>query len=337
MPEKNFNITIIATTLTLIAVGFALPDWLTFLTVSILAKALVVVGVAVLMRGGIVSFGQGLYYCIGAYAVGLGGKFLGITDLFGLMLLALIAGLVFGGLLGLLMKRYREIFFAMFSLALSMILFGVLSKSQLLGSTDGFTIVKPTFLGASLSTANANHAIYIFACLLSGLVIWLGQRYLRSPMGFAGEALRDNEVRVEYLGVAPETIIYTKYLIASVTASLGGGLMALTLGHIGPEMAYWSQSGEFIFIALLGGTSHIAASFVGTAVFEFIRTFALELAPNAWQIILGVVLIFIIIFFPSGIWSLFSSLKEKLRSKEKNHNQGSSSNSLPSDLKKGDS
>ena len=56
-----------------------------------------------------------------------------------------------------------------------------------------------------------------------------------------------------------------------------------TWGRIG----YWAQSGEFIFIALMGGTSHVAAAFLGSAVFEVVRTYALEFAPNAWRIILG--------------------------------------------------
>ncbi|WP_214278621.1 hypothetical protein, partial [Escherichia coli] len=71
-------------------------------------------------------------------------------------------------------------------------------------------------------------------------------------------------------------VFYSNYVIAAVAASLGGAITALNYGHVGPEMAYWSQSGEFIFIALMGGTSHVAAAFVGSTVFELVRTYALE-------------------------------------------------------------
>ena len=54
------------------------------MVVSVIAKALVVIGVVVLMRSGLVSFGQGLYYCIGGYAVGLGGQAFHISDIFAL-------------------------------------------------------------------------------------------------------------------------------------------------------------------------------------------------------------------------------------------------------------
>ena len=86
-------------------------------------------------RAGLVSFGQALYYCIGAYAVALVGRTTGVTDAFLLMLIGgACAGLV-AFVVGFLLARYREIFFAMLSLALSMILYGVLVKAESLGST----------------------------------------------------------------------------------------------------------------------------------------------------------------------------------------------------------
>jgi ABC-type branched-subunit amino acid transport system permease subunit len=295
---------IVAVTLALVAGVFVFPAWLSLMIVSVIAKALVVVGVVVLMRSGLVSFGQGLYYCIGGYAVGLGGQLLEITDIFALLGIAALAGLVSGGVIGLLMSRYREIFFAMFSLALSMILYGVLSRSQSLGSTDGFNVATPTLFGAALEVEQAKLLIYLTTCALAAAVAFVVHRYFRSPMGYAGTAVHNNEIRVEYLGLAPRRVFYSNYVIAAVLAALGGAITALNYGHVGPEMAYWAQSGEFIFIALMGGTSHVAAPFVGSAVFELVRTYALELAPNAWRMILGSVLIAIIIFLPKGLWSL---------------------------------
>ena len=66
----------------LIAASFILPDWALFLVTIALAKGLVALGVVGLMRGGLVSFGQGLYFCIGAYVAALMANGTGITDLF---------------------------------------------------------------------------------------------------------------------------------------------------------------------------------------------------------------------------------------------------------------
>ena len=70
-------------------------------------------------------------------------------------------------------------------------------------------------------------------------------------------------------------------------------------------MAYWTTSGEFVFIAILGGTGHVAAPFIGSMLFSLVRTYAYQISPHTWQMILGLVLLLIIVFLPRGLWSLF--------------------------------
>jgi branched-chain amino acid transport system permease protein len=283
-----------------------LPTWLRFLGTVALSNALVVLGLLVLIRTGLVSFGQGLYYCIGGYAAGVGGKFLGITDAFLLLGLGIVASAVVSAILGLLLSKYREIFFAMFSMAFSMILFGLLSKSQALGSTDGFNIVQPTFAGYAPDSADVKTWVFALTVILAfGVAIAL-HRHLRSGMGFASEAVRDNEIRVEYLGVSARRVIWWKTIIAAVLAALGGGLQALASGHVGPEMAYWTTSGEFVFIALLGGTMHVGAILSAAVIFELIKSWVFQLSPYTWQMFLGAVLLIVIMFLPKGLWSLLS-------------------------------
>src|SRR5260370_8297418 len=127
------------------AAAFVLPDWIISLATIAFANGLVVLGLIVLWRAGLVSFGQALYYCIGAYAVALIGRATGVTDALILMLIGgACAGLV-AFVVGFLLARYREIFFAMLSLSLSMILYGVLVKAESPGSTDGLRVPAPTF------------------------------------------------------------------------------------------------------------------------------------------------------------------------------------------------
>ncbi len=71
-----------------------------------------------------------------------------------------------------------------------------------------------------------------------------------------------------------------------------------------PEFAFWTKSGEFVFIAILGGTANAAGAFAGAAMFEIVRFLAAAKLANAWQLILGVVLIVIIMFAPSGLIGL---------------------------------
>src|SRR4249919_4350980 len=125
----------------------ALPAWLVSLATIAFANAFVVLGLIILWRAGLVPFGQALFYAIGAYAVALIARYTGLRDVLLLLTAAAILSGLAAFLTGFLLARYREIFFAMLSLAMSMILYGVLVKTETLGSTDGFHVAPPTYFG----------------------------------------------------------------------------------------------------------------------------------------------------------------------------------------------
>ena len=288
----------------LLAVGSLLPHWALFLITVSFGKGLAVLGLLILMRTGLVSFGQGLYYCLGAYTAGSLGWALGFNDAF----LALAAGVLAAGVLafvlGFLLSKYRGIFFAMLSMAFSMILYGLLVKTAMLGSTDGFKVAVPSFFGMAIAGSWVRYAVYVLACLTVALAGLFVHRYLKTSLGRLSPAIKDNELRVEYMGASVRQAIHIKYVIAAALAGLGGALTAVTVGHIDPEMAYWTTSGEFVFITVLGGTGSVLGSFLGAMIFESIRSFAYDLSPNTWQMVLGAILMLIIFFLPGGLWSV---------------------------------
>ncbi|MDG4720946.1 MULTISPECIES: branched-chain amino acid ABC transporter permease [Thalassospira] len=304
------EISLAAVAIACVLFGFVSPGWLIFLLTIAFAKALVVQGVVMQMRSGLVSFGQGLFYCIGGYTVGMGGQFFGIHDAIAALSLGMLVAIAVAMVLGLLLTRYRDIFFAMLSLAFSMILFGILVKSPGLGSTDGFNVHNWTIFGwAPDGGESSQHTVFTLTVLAGLMIAVLIHRYTKAGIGVICEAVRENEVRVEYLGLSPRWLLYGNYVSAAAVSALGGGLTALATGHVDPEMAYWTTSGEFIFIALLGGLGHVAAPFIAAVVFSVVRTYAIELVPHTWQMILGFTLLGVIVFLPKGLWSLVSRKK----------------------------
>ncbi len=306
MPTALRSVPVVATLALVVLLGAAavIPAyWLTILLFS-LARALVVLGLLVLFRAGLVSFGQALYFALGAYVVGLMSLRLGISDA---LLRVLAAGLAAGVLsvgLGFLLRRYRAIFFAMLSLAFSMILYGLLVRSEALGSTDGFSVGRITFLGWQPGVGPDRLALYVMVCLFAWASCLAVHAYLKSTYGRLAEAIHDNEVRVEYLGVSAEQVIHIKYVLAATLAGLSGGLLALVIGHVDPNMANWTNSGEMVFVLILSGAGSIFAPFVGSIVFEIIHAVAMHHSPQAWRIILGAALLAVIMFVPGGLWSL---------------------------------
>jgi len=288
-----------------------LPDWVISLATIAFANALVVLGLVVLWRVGLVSFGQALYYCIGAYTVALTARWTGFNDAFGLVLMGGLAAGLMAILIGFLLARYREIFFAMLSLALSMILYGVLVKTESLGSTDGFAVTTPTFLGFAPHAQALGRALYWLTLGVDAVAAVLIAGYFRSVSGSLAAPIRDNEIRVEFLGVSVTNIIHTKVAVAGVLGGFGGALAALAIGHVDPNMAYWTTSGGFVFVTILAGAGSVAAAFVGSLVFEAVRSFAVDVMPGLWQMTLGSVLLLTILFLPDGLGSLMVRLRRR--------------------------
>ncbi|HWB47158.1 MAG TPA: branched-chain amino acid ABC transporter permease [Hyphomicrobiaceae bacterium] len=283
-----------------------LPGWVVSLATIAFANGLVVLGLVVLWRTGLVSFGQALYYCIGAYTVALLGRWAGVTE----MLITVLAGGLAAGLVaylvGFLLARYREIFFAMLSLALSMILYGVLVKTESLGSTDGFSVSTPTLLGFALHADSLNLVLYwLVLAFCAGSALLVGV-YFRSVAGALAIPIRDNEIRIEFLGVSVNRLIHAKLVIAGILGGFGGALAGLSIGHVDPNMSYWTTSGGFVFVTILAGAGSVGAAFIGSLIFEAVRSVAVNVLPGTWQMILGGVLLLTILFLPEGIGSIMT-------------------------------
>jgi ABC-type branched-subunit amino acid transport system permease subunit len=287
------------------AVAPLLPDWIVSLATIAFANALVVLGLVVLWRAGLVSFGQALYYCLGAYAAGGLGRVAGISDIFVQMALGAAVAALFAWIIGFLLARYRGIFFGLLSLALSMILYGLIVKSETLGSTDGINVLPTTLLGLRPGEGTLRYVVALTACSVGVVAALLVHRYMNTPQGRLAPAIKDNEIRVEYMGASVQRAIHVLYVIAAALAGVGGALAATAVGHIDPDMAYWTTSGEFIFIAILAGTGSAIAPFLGALIFGVINSVAYSLSPNTWQMTLGVSLLLVIVFLPNGLWSLF--------------------------------
>lgn len=280
-----------------------LPPWLQSLATISIGTGLVVLGLLVLWRAGLVPFGQALFFAAGAYTVALAsGRWM--SDALLLVLAgALVAGVV-AWLAGLLLARYREIFFAMLSLALSMILYGALLNSAALGSSDGLRVRSATFFGAELHGGAYARALFWLALALMLGSALATRRYLASVAGALSVPIADNELRVEYLGISARALVHLKLVLAGVLAGAGGALVALAVAHVDPTVAYWTTSGGFVFVTILAGTVSVWGAFLGAFLFEMARTYALATLPGAWQLILGTALLLTIIFIPGGVGSL---------------------------------
>lgn len=287
------------------ALQFVSPNSTTLLTL-ILAKGIAVLGIVVLLQAGQVSFGHAMFFGAGAYSAAFLGLWAGIHELAIFLIVGTLVAGIFGLVIGLFVVRYREIFFGMLNLAFSMVLWSLLEKMyKYTHGADGIRVARPTLLGFSFSPTASEAMLFYVTLGLALIATIFVQRYLDSPLGHMLRAVKSNETRLEYLGVSAQRVLLFGYVVSALLGGIGGVLVAVAQQIATPEFAFWTKSGEFVFIAILGGSGHALGAFAGAVVFEAVRVYASAYLENTWQLILGIVLIVIILFAPNGIVGLF--------------------------------
>jgi branched-chain amino acid transport system permease protein len=157
----------------------------------------------------------------------------------------------------------------------------------------------------AFSPDNFQYVLLYLTLAIAAAATFAVQRFLESPTGNMLRAIKSNETRLEYLGVSARRVLLIGYVISAALGGIGGVLVAVAQQIATPEFAYWTKSGEFVFIAILGGVGNALGAFAGSAVFELVRFYASAQLANSWQLILGIVLIAIILFAPNGLIGLW--------------------------------
>jgi branched-chain amino acid transport system permease protein len=261
-------------------------SWATLFAL-ILAKGIVVLGIVLLLQAGQVSFGHAMFFATGAYTAAFWGKYMG------------------GGDILLYVVRYREIFFGMLNLAFSMVLWSLLEKMfHYTNGADGIRVARPGLLGFAFTPETFQYVILYVSLVIAIAAFYGVQRYLESPLGHMLRAIKSNETRLEYLGTSARHVLLVGYVISAFLGGVGGALVSIIQQIATPEFGFWTKSGEFVFIAILGGGGHAFGAFAGAAMFETVRFYAAAHLADSWQLILGVVLIVIILYAPSGLIGL---------------------------------
>lgn len=296
----------------LLAAPHVVPGLQSLLTAA-LANGIVALGVLVLLRAGQVTLGHGMFVATSAYTVAFLARARGEGEFVVWLLAAVAVTGIVALALGLFLARYRYVFFAMLTLAFSMVIYSLLLKFyRFTGGSDGLGVPTPTFFGLALPRLQFELTLYYTTIAAALAAMALVRRYLASPPGQALDAVRTNELRLEYIGLSAHRVMLTGFLVSALLAAVGGTLLALSLGHVAPEMSFWTRSAELLFITILGGVGGVANPFAGALLYELVRTYAAALVIEGWQLVLGLVLVLIIIYAPGGLGEIPGRLRRAL-------------------------
>lgn len=249
--------------------------------------------------GGMTSFGHGMFFGLGTYSFGLLMQRTGmpIPAAFALTLLITAATAT---IIGAICVRLKEIYFAFVTLAFQMLIHSlIISWASLTGGDQGLRggIPRPVFWGVDL--ADPTH-LYITSCVLLVMGLLVMRHISESPFGYTLRMIRDNAQRASFLGIDVYRIRLTAFVLASVFAGMGGVVMSLFVSGAYPEFAYWTISGEGIFIIMLGGITTFLGPMVGTVILLLLNDVVTRLTEY-YGIVLGIVILFFALGLRKGL------------------------------------
>ncbi len=268
----------------------ALRDFLLyFMAYGLLAMSLnLLVGLT-----GLVSFGHAAYFATGAYGFGLlmqSGKVsipvaMAVT-IAGTAALALVIGAI--------CVRLKEIYFAFITLAFQMFLHSVILTSvDLTGGDQGLRggIPRPPFLGIDLNDART---LYAFCAVVFVVCMVIMRQIAQSPFGYTLRMIRDNPARANFVGVDVLRVKLAIFVVAGTIASVGGIILALFVSGAYPDFAFWTTSGEAIFMLMLGGTQVFLGPVVGTVILQALNHYVTILTDHHGMVLGTIILLFVL-------------------------------------------
>jgi branched-chain amino acid transport system permease protein len=294
------------------AMPWIMPTYHVLLMLPFMAYGVALLGLNLLFGyTGLVSFGHALFLGVGAYA----GAFLTtnfkIRSLEVILLVAAVAAALVAMPVAALCVRYVKIYFGMLTLAFGMVFYTfVLKFYRLTGGDEGMPFPRPSLVGqdfAGLSKTAYLAGPYYFYSLavlvLAAAVMW---RIVHSPFGLCLKTIRDNPIKAETLGIGVARYRWYAFVISGVYAGVGGVLLGPPIGNVDPTLAYWTHSGELVFMTLLGGFGSFFGPIVGAFVFIYLRDWVMSIVPY-WRLVFGAILAIMVIAAPGGLLGLVLS------------------------------
>ncbi len=258
---------------------------------------------------GLVSFGHGTWFGIGAYAAGL----IQLHWFGGEIWLPLLLSMVFVAILsaaaGVIILRRRGVYFSLLTLALAALTYTVAFRwSEVTGGEDGLGGLQR----GSIGTFSLDNALtfYITVALIGLAVLYVLLRLLRSPFGHVLVAIRENQLRATFQGYPVERYKLVVFVISAVVTGLAGALLAFQTYLVSAEAVSVPFSGEMLAMVVIGGMRSMLGPALGALFFILFRELFSIWTPN-WLLWFGLIFVAFVLYSPDGLVGIWRTLMRR--------------------------
>jgi branched-chain amino acid transport system permease protein len=287
------------------------PDDLGLLT-NILGAAMFLLSLdLVLGYCGVATLGHGALYGAGAYAAGIA-SVNGIRDPLAMLTIAVIAGMVMGIASGMLIAKGRGLAQLVLSIAIGQLVLEAATKLDIYtGGSDGLTGISVDPLLGTFTFDMYGRTAFLLSLGLLVLVIQYLRQVVQSPFGLLCRGIREDELRVSFMGENVYQALCKMYVISGGVAGLAGGLTAVSTGVVGLDSLGFERSANALVMLLFGGAGSLYGAIIGATAFISVEHIVSRINPFHWLIAIGLMLIIVVIVLPKGLYSVLGKMAQR--------------------------
>jgi branched-chain amino acid transport system permease protein len=249
----------------------------------------------ILGYSGIVSLGHAAFFGMGAYSAALFAKYINPDPLLGLAVATAVTALL-GAFCSLGVLRGSDLTRLMVTLGVALILQELANKLDFItGGADGLQgVVMGSVLGQfEFDLMGQTAAWYTLSITLA--VFLLLRQVVVSPFGFSLQAIRDNALRAQAIGIPVHARLIAAYTLAAALAGMAGGLQAQTTGFASLDVFGFDRSADVLLMLVIGGTGWLWGGIVGAVVFKSLHSIISAWTPQYWTFWLGLFLVLLML------------------------------------------
>jgi branched-chain amino acid transport system permease protein len=265
---------------------------------------------------GILSFGQALFFGLAGYCTALLATKLGITSVFVLLPTAALVGLIIAFVVAVIVILGKRppgvVFVALGTLTGSYVVERLARGWSYVGGQNGISSL-PRLTAGSYEISEGPVFYYMALVLLA--LVYVGLRLLvRSQFGLVLAGIRQRENRIVFFGYKTQNYKGLVFSLAGLVSGLAGGLYAFHEGFVGPGQLGPVLSTQVVLYALFGGVGTLIGPVIGTGLIDLLGFHFSHVWNTGWPIILGLLLLVIVMFRPSGLIGFLVSDRERVGS-----------------------
>lgn len=290
--------------------------WTLFVTKVLILGLLAISFDLVWGYAGMMSFGQALFFGVAGYVSALIATQLEITSVLVLVPVAAVVGLVVAFLLAIIIilgKRPPSmVFVALGTLTGSYVVERLARGWSYVGGQNGISSLPRLTIGGT--EIEEGIVFYYVALAILAVTYVLVRLLVRSQFGLVLAGLRQQESRIAFFGYKVQNYKGVVFSLAGFIAGLSGGLYAFHEGFVGPGQLGPVLSTQVVLYALFGGVGTLIGPIVGVGLIELLSYILSQYWETGWPIVLGVLLLVIVVFRPTGLMGFVVSDRERIGS-----------------------